>query len=396
MRPLYFAIIILIIIVIVVTMLFSFFRGGQEQLKKEQEPAKLPLSSEEIKKQESPTLPIIAIEEIKEKNIEELPALSLIQIANEPISGFKPLKDGLSRYIDKATGHIFEASLVNGGKELISNTTLPKIFEVKWSEDGKKALFKYLEGEEAKIVSAEFSGTSTKGFILPQNIFSFGYAAGSDNIFYLIPTGDNRENGTVIRATYKNQSQREIYSSPFADFIVSFPKSDILSLATRPSGIAPGFLYQFNPLTGSFKKILGDIFGLEAKWDAKGEKFAFSGYDPDSQKPTLKFYNLKKEEVSALTFSGLAQKCAFSRIDADMVYCAVPKNPPLALYPDEWHQGLVKLEDEFFKINLKTGETKMIYNERLFDVWDIEVAPNEDFLYFKDRDNEFLWAIKLR
>src|SRR3989338_6376893 len=320
MRPLYFAIIILIIIVIVVTMLFSFFRGGQEQLKKEQEPAKLPLSSEEIKKQEPPTLPITAIEEIKEKNIEELPALSLIQIANEPISGFKPLKDGLSRYIDKATG----------------------------------------------------------------------------NIFYLIPTGDNRENGTVIRATYKNQSQREIYSSPFADFIVSFPKSDILSLATRPSGIAPGFLYQFNPLTGSFKKILGDIFGLEAKWDAKGEKFAFSGYDPDSQKPTLKFYNLKKEEVSALTFSGLAQKCAFSRIDADMVYCAVPKNPPLALYPDEWHQGLVKLEDEFFKINLKTGETKMIYNERLFDVWDIEVAPNEDFLYFKDRDNEFLWAIKLR
>src|SRR3989338_2908932 len=375
MRPLYFAIIILIIIVIVVTMLFSFFRGVQEQLKKEQEPAKLPLSSEEIKKQEPPTLPITAIEEIKEKNIEELPALSLIQIANEPISGFKPLKDGLSRYIDKATGHIFEASLVN---------------------DGKKALFKYLEGEEAKIVSAEFSGTSTKGFILPQNIFSFGYAAGSDNIFYLIPTGDNRENGTVIRATYKNQSQREIYSSPFADFIVSFPKSDILSLATRPSGIAPGFLYQFNPLTGSFKKILGDIFGLEAKWDAKGEKFAFSGYDPDSQKPTLKFYNLKKEEVSALTFSGLAQKCAFSRIDADMVYCAVPKNPPLALYPDEWHKGLVKLEDEFFKINLKTGETKMIYNERLFDVWDIEVAPNEDFLYFKDIDNEFLFAIKLR
>src|SRR3989338_11121218 len=165
MRPLYFAIIILIIIVIIVTMLFSFLRGGQEQLKKEQEPAKLPLSSEEIKKQESPTLPIIAIEEIKEKNIEELPALSLIQIANEPISGFKSLKNGLSRYIDKATGHIFEASLVNGGKELISNTTLPKIFEVKWSEDGKKDLFKYLEGEEAKIVSAEFSGTSTKHFI---------------------------------------------------------------------------------------------------------------------------------------------------------------------------------------------------------------------------------------
>lgn len=395
MRPLYFAIIILIIIVVVAVMLFSFFRGGQEQPKTEQESARLPLS-EEIKKQEKLALPITTIEEIKEKNIEELPAFVLIQIASEPISGFKSLKDGKIRFADKSTGHIFEASLINGGKELISNTTLPKIFEVKWSEDGKKALFKYLEEEEVKTVSAEFSGTSTKGFILPQKILSFGYVSGSDNIFYLVPTGDNPENGTIIRANYKNQSQREIYSSPFTDFIVSFQKSDVLSLATRPSGIAPGFLYQYNLSTGSFNKILGDILGLEAKWDKKGEKFAFSGYDSDAQKPTLRFYNLKKQEVLASAFSGLAQKCVFSQIDADIVYCAVPKNPSSGLYPDEWHQGLMNLEDEFFKVNLKTGETKMIYNERLFDVWDIEVAPNEDFLYFKDKEQEFLWAIKLR
>lgn len=395
MRPLYFAIIILIIIVVVAVMLFSFFRGGEEELKKEQEQAKLPFS-EEIQKEKLPAFPITSIEEIKEKNIEEFPAFALIQIASEPVSGFKSLKDGKIRFADKSTGHIFEASLINGGKELISNTTLPKIFEVKWSEDGKKALFKYLEEEEIKIVSAEFSGASTKGFILPQNILSLGYVSGSDNIFYLVPTGDDKAIGTIIKATYKNQSQREIYSSPFTDFIVSFQKADVLSLATRPSGIAPGFLYQYNLSTGNFKKIVGDILGLEAKWDKKGEKFAFSDYDADAQKPTLRFYNLKKQEILALTFSGLAQKCAFSQIDADIVYCAVPKNPSSALYPDEWHQGLVSLKDEFFKINLKTGETKMIYNERPFDVWDIEIAPNEDFLYFKDREQEFLWAIKLR
>lgn len=404
MRPLYFAIIILIIIVVVAVMLFSFFRTTpKEEIKLSELPA-----SEKIS-EEKPTLPQAAqFEEIKEKNIEELPVFALIQITNEPISGFKPLKDGKARFVDKSTGHVFEVNLLNGGKEIISNTTLPKIFEVKWSEDAKKSLFKYLEEDEVKTVSAEFSGTparnasqseaggSTKGFILPQNILSFGYVPGSDNIFYLVPTGDNQENGTIIRATYKNQSQREIYSSPFADFIVSFQKSDVLSLVTRPSGVAPGFLYQYNLSTGNFKKILGDILGLEAKWDKKGEKFAFSGYDANNQKPVLGFYDLKKQEVLSPVFSGLAQKCAFSQIDADIVYCAVPKNPSLALYPDEWHQGLASLEDEFFKINLKTGETKTIYNERPFDVWEIEVAPNEDFLYFKDKEQEFLWAIKIR
>lgn len=394
MRPLYFAIIILIIIIVVAVMLFSFFRGGEEKPKKEQESARLPFS-EEIQREKLPALPITSIEEIKEKKIEEFPAFALIQIASEPISGFKSLKDGKIRFADKSTGHVFEANLLNGGKEIISNTTLPKIFEVKWSEDGKKALFKYLE-EEVKTISAEFSGTSTKGFILPQNILSFGYVSGSDNIFYLVPAGDNQENGIIIRATYKNQSQQEIYSSPFVDFVVSFQKADVLSLATRPSGIAPGFFYQYNLSTGNFRKIMGDILGLEAKWDKKGEKFAFSGYDANNQKPVLRFYDFKKQEVLSPVFFGLAQKCAFSQVDADIVYCAVPKNSPLALYPDEWHQGLANFEDEFFKINLKTGETKMIYNEGPFDVWEIEVAPNEDFLYFKDREREFLWAIKLR
>lgn len=393
MRPIYFIIAIFIIIIIVIAFLFAFFRGGKEE--------KAGFSSfpaGEIKEREGQSSPAISVEEIKEqgKTKEELPIYALIQITDEPISGFKPLKNSRARFIEKSTGHIFEADLSTGEKKLISNTTLPKIFESAWNEKGDKILLKYLEDEQVRVVSSQIVGSSTQGVILPQDAQSFGYLPGSDNIFYFIPTGRDKESGTVIRANFENQSQREIYSSPYLDFIVSWPKSNILSLATRPSGLASGFLYQYNPLTGSFKKILGDILGMEVKWAENGKSLVVSSYSQINSAPVLRFYDLEKEEFLNANFTGLAQKCAFSKIDDDLVYCALSKNPPPALYPDEWHQGLVSLNDEFWQINLKTGETKLIYNEQFFDVWRVEPDDNDEFLYFQDRSQEFLWALKIK
>lgn len=386
-RFLFFGLVILFIILITFGVLFLF--KNQAPFIEKETTSVFP----EIPEKEK----IISLPQIlKPEELKNLPVTIekpiLIQISPEPSSGFKPLKDNFLRYAEKPTGHIKEIDLKTGETKIISNTTIPKIFEIKWNFDGSKILFKYLEEEEKiKEVSAELKGTSTEGVILPGPIISWGYLPNSNDIFYYLKTQNNPEKFGLIRAGFKNTNQREIYTSPFSDFEIHWPKTNILSLTTRPSELNPGFSYIYNPESRAFSKILGGIQGLKIKWDEKGEKFIYSDSDLN-----LFQYNVKKNTSVPLNFKGLAQKCVFSKKSTNLLFCAKPKEISSGLYPDEWHQGIKKFQDEIWELNSETGETKLIYNEKLFDVLEIEISANDEFLYFQDKSANFLFGLKLK
>ncbi len=62
-------------------------------------------------------------------------AVKLRELSREPVSGagLLDLKAGtVVRYIERATGHIFEVELFSPNQNRISNTTIPLIYEAYW------------------------------------------------------------------------------------------------------------------------------------------------------------------------------------------------------------------------------------------------------------------------
>jgi hypothetical protein len=98
-----------------------------------------------------------------------------------------------------------------------------------------------------------------------------------------------------------------------------------------------------------------------------------------------------KTEFSLKT---LPEKCIWSEVDVNKIYCAVPKNLPTANYPDDWYKGLVSFDDNLWQIDTLTGETTLLLNQFGFDIINIFKTKNEDFLFFQNKKDGTLWSLK--
>ena len=318
--------------------------------------------------------------------------LTLSMISPGPITGFAPVKNGI-RFLEKETGHVSESGPQGENAGIVSNTTIPRTFETIWSPDALKSIMRYSEGETARIISAEFVASSTKATPIPANAISAVYSPDSKRIAYLIPSGDGAR---TIAADPDNSKQTEINVLPFGEFQLAWPEKNSIYYQTRPSGLTLGFLFKYNIQSGSLDKILGDLNGLETRFSADAAKIVYSVAEQNNEAPRLFVYDVKTRESSNLQAKGLARKCVFSRTQEDIIYCALDQNPPAAIYPDEWLQGAAGTRDLPWELNFKTGSKKNLDAERTFDVSQIDVSPDDGFLYFLNRADESLWSLKIK
>ena len=70
-----------------------------------------------------------------------------------------------------------------------------------------------------------------------------------------------------------------------------------------------------------------------------------------------------------------------------MFYCAVPLNPPQALYPDGWYQGLVSFSDVLVRIDAGVGSMTVLVDPKEFageeiDAVNLALSKDENYLFF--------------
>ncbi|MEK7090146.1 MAG: hypothetical protein AAB930_01010, partial [Patescibacteria group bacterium] len=210
-------------------------------------------------------------------------ARRLIQISEGRVSGFKPIAGGV-RYIERATGHVFESNPDGRNQVRVSNTTIPGIFDSVWSYNADGAVIRYRENEKARMASVRFVGTTTAGVLLPASILSVAYAPNRARLVYVAEV-----NGTlaVIAADPDNSKQSEMLRLPPADFEISWPVSNTLYFVTRPSGEADGYLYKYNIDKKNFSKFYGPEHGLEVNFDSLGKTVLLSIFDSSGNRPEL-------------------------------------------------------------------------------------------------------------
>jgi len=124
------------------------------------------------------------------------------------------------RWIERATGHIFETPSESLTVNEISNTTIPKIHEALWSSDGNNVILRYLKDDQttirtfwAKVISGVSPEKAMEGSFFPDdinNVSVFG-----NKLFYV---KENPDGAQGIEANIDGSSKVEIFDSTFGDW----------------------------------------------------------------------------------------------------------------------------------------------------------------------------------
>ena len=325
----------------------------------------------------------------------------LQQISKDPVSGSVITNSTSSVstiFTDRATGHSWQTDLDTVSLNKFTNTTIPKVYEATWSSKADFTILRYLNDDTNNIIESfigKVSSSSLLGKFLPEDVTQLAISPSGTKIFYLYDSA----NGSVgLIADPNLATKKQIIASPAREWIVTWPKEDTLTFTTKASATADGYMFTLNATTDSFDKILGGLAGLTTLTNGDLTKTIYSESSGSSIR--LYTYTHKNGEVKSIPLATLPEKCVWSKINNNNIYCGVPTNLSAFAYPDVWYQGLVSFNDGIWLIKTDTGETTLIDNLSTsftgIDAVNLQLDKNEEYLTFMNKKDMQLWSLKIK
>lgn len=319
-------------------------------------------------------------------------------ISDEPVAGStftSSTKGDVVRYIEKATGHIFDVPTFENLNMRVSNITIPQIYKALFAENGSSFIAQYTkDGDTIETFYGKLIGTSTEktisGTILPQSIVSFAVSPDQKSIFTL----EKKQGGSEGYISLPNgTSKKLIWTSPLKEFIPQFISSTHVGLQSKPHFSALGVLFDINISNAAKSVIISNQSNLSTL--------------PYTQKPYVLYSNniglyiidTKTNfpiEVSPKTFP---EKCVWANTKT-FIYCAVPKTilNEGSLY--NWYQGKVSYSDDIWEYDVVGNTARQVLNledtaGRAIDVLTISINQTDSLLLIQSKIDDSLWTIKL-
>jgi hypothetical protein len=345
--------------------------------------------------QEEPVKPVV--EDFTQK---------LRKISSEPVSGFGLTQvpaGTVLRYIEKATGHIYEVELFSPKKERISNATVPLSYDAVWGEAATSFIARYLKDDNQTVDTFSFkvrSGTGTttlsdnnlSGIVFPANITDVSVA--SSSVFYL-------ENGagfsTGFVSNFDGGKKKQIWNSPITELLSQFVNPKTVALTTKPYQNLPGYLYMVDTTTGGVKNYLGGVMGLSTLVDPLATKIL---YLSQSDTVRLFIFDIKTNLSLNTSPATFPEKCAWGVTDKSAIYCATPREFLESDSMTNWYLGLASFTDDIWKYNTSDGLSSMIENLQsdsgeVIDVIKPSISQNGQYLVFVNKIDNSLWSLDL-
>lgn len=331
----------------------------------------------------------------------------LNRISDTPISGAMIMSGSTTvvKYIEKATGHMYEVNLLNGSKKRLSNTTLPKSYEIEWGMNGYSAFIKFSDEGLIKNIFATLSTTTStstddgSGELITKNfessIQNFLFSPSKKTSFYTTVSNQGIQG---FLADKNGEKGSLIWNFPTSEWVIDWPKDDVITLATKASSNKFGYLYFLNPITKKTTPVLREIPGLITNTSPNGDQILYSA---SKNKDTSLFaFDIKSGLSISFSTKTLAEKCVWSD---SVIYCAVPQKISKLDLPDDWYLGVTSFSDSIWKITLNPGtgteETEYFELEKTaggpIDVINPEISQDKKTLIFTNKKDSYLWSLNL-
>ena len=307
------------------------------------------------------------------------------------------------RYIEKATGHIYETTNNTLISARLSNTTFTKIHEAKFLNQRSLVLRRYdsntasIETYLASLIPVPATSTTNfelQGTFLPRNI---SQVATFGNKIFNLYTSLNGSSGFLINPA--GSKEVAVFSSPLSGWNIEWVNENQLVFQTKPSEGEEGYGFLFNPQTGATSQLLGPEGGLTMKVNNDASSVLYSTHRKNT---FILFYkNLKENNGLQLLTKTFPEKCVWSRIQKTSAYCGVPQNLPSAKYPDDWYKGIISFSDNILKFEADIFKEATILNLQtesgeIIDAINLSLSPKEDYLFFINKRDGSLWSYDVR
>lgn len=329
---------------------------------------------------------------------EAQPAPTLRQVSVDPVSGGFPFeRDGHTyiRFINRATGHVYETVATSTQVTRVTNTTVPGIHEVLWVDENT-FIVRYLNGDEPETFLARLSPSAEDEQRL-DGVFLEPYVRAA-----LDPQKENvltifaRDNGSsFVLSEPDGSSARTVFTSPLAAWVPLQSETQLFAYTAPLSGF-DGYLYQ---LSGSGLIKIAGAPGLTAIVSPSGQYALVSSGDGSTV--NLFLVAVETGEVYESPVNTLAEKCTFDSEDETRVYCGVPDSlAGTAAYPNDWLLGRVSFSDTLWHIFFTTERAMLVSDladaAAAIDVRGLTLNPAGTHLIFTNKNDLSLWSLQIR
>jgi len=339
------------------------------------------------------------------------PTANLFRLSATPVAGavvFERGKQLVVRYVDRATGHIYDANLATLEKTKVTNNTLPKIYEAYFRTDGNAVLLRYLKDDSDVVENLSLTLSPPQATVStssPQANALYtvastalrgqisAVATGPGNaLFYAL-----KDTSSIVTSTFNGASVRTILASPFTDWRLAVAGNRLI-IYTKASARIAGYAYTLNISNRALAKILGPLNGLVAIPNTSGNQVLYSYVEGDKTKLFAK--NLANNTLSEILPATLAEKCVWSARNTSVLFCGAPADSPGSGEPDDWYRGATHFSDDIWLFNTNDGVAQVLAEPEQslrtnIDVMEPKLSPDEDYLIFLNKNDLSLWALRL-
>jgi len=312
------------------------------------------------------------------------------------------------RYMDRATGQVFETATGTLISTKASITTFPQVYNALFDGSGNSlVLQKILNTDQETITTyyghinktASSSADGTLSTVPLSN--SIGFIAedpAEKEIFSLVKNSSNGSQGII--SNLDGSGKAVAWSSPLGEWLSSWPNENEILLTTKPSANVVGYSYLLNPSTGKFTNFIGYIPGLTVLASPDLSLALVGQSDVSDNSLDLSLFKPASHSTQPFFLKTLPEKCVWSNKNSSVLFCAVPESIPSATYPDDWYKGLVSFSDSIWKINLTTGEANRVgpladLSGQDIDATNLTLDSTEDYLLFTNKNDLTLWGLRL-
>ncbi|MBU6426659.1 hypothetical protein KGQ27_00230 [Patescibacteria group bacterium] len=364
------------------------------------------------------------------------------QLSATPVGGYAASTTASTtvvRWIDRGRGNIYEARGDSLDITTISNTLLPRVYQSWWNKDDTTFVGQYLGDNSDQVTtvianvlkralpkptvnlptaaSANASSTASssmalnstaqlpditetpyelKGKIVSGDILAVAASPKRDKI--LVVTDEN-DSAVGYISNFDGSKQTQLFSLPFTQLTVEWPEANTIAVTTKASAYYSGYLYFVNVKTGVVKQIMGDIKGLATRVSKDATKVLYSSYDGNN-KITTAVYDIKSGKSAPTIFRTLADKCVWSAVFKEQVYCGVSSQIPAGTYPDSWYLGQNSFIDSIWLLDADTGQVRQVADllnqgNAIIDAFNLQLDENDQYLFFMNKNDLSLWSLDL-
>ncbi len=333
----------------------------------------------------------------------------LTQLHTAPIAGsFTPVKSGSGidyiYFTERTTGHVFRISMnekINTTR--ILHTTIPNVQESIFTDSGRGVIRRYLD-KENNIVSIynpitpskDYAEENPTGIYLADNINYLSVNIDGDTIFYIVSSANGAEG---FLSSPRGEEPKKIWSSWVRKWNAQWAGTNNLLLTQKPSSGLGGVAFLINSTKTHEELLLSYVPGLITNINPSMEYLLYSRANEDNI--SLFIRDTAKHTDMKIPLTTLADKCVWSNIRTEIVYCFVPKNIQNGIYPDQWYQGLIHFSDKLWKINAITGESELLLSSEeeyntVVDAENPQISESEKYIFFTNKKDQTLWSIKIK